>query len=189
MVAFNPVEYWNNRLKSYGTVNTSKTALSRAESNFCIKYIKQNNYVLDYGVGDGKLFDIYEAKQCDVIGFDIADYTELINSKIANYSFIYFNLIKNKIEPLIEFKDNSFDVVCCFNTLNHIPVEHIEMVIKDIKRLGKIALLTVYDNSDNREMKTAEHCFNHDFKAIFKKLNITPLSYFKNKYNICFIVI
>jgi len=176
---YDPVKYWNERIKLYGFVNTRATEITAMEYDFCHKYINNGDKVLDYGVGDGKLFPVYQEKQCEVIGYDIANWLTYEHCKDYNFPFKY--LLSNTVRILTEFENKSFDVVVCFGVLLHVRPDDIVMMINDISRLGKKCIFTTH--SDLNAVKIDEntninkHCFNHDYELIFKKLDVIPELY------------
>lgn len=184
---YNPLEYWNNRLQTHGTINTSATRISQIEKDFCEFYISEKATVLDFGCGDGRLFDVYEQKKCDVVGYDIVDLSKIINKKLENYTFEWSYIVGKEIKPL-KFYENSFDIVACINVLIHILPSDIEMIISDIARIGKNAIFSVWENVENREIRMDSHCFNHNYRAIFENLGI-EIQFYSNINNISLIAI
>jgi len=75
---YDPIEYWNNRIQAHGTINTTHTRISKIEYDFVSLYIQRYSKVLDFGCGDGKLFPVFEEKQCDVTGYDIVDLSKIV---------------------------------------------------------------------------------------------------------------
>lgn len=180
-MSFNSVEYWRNRKATYGFCNTSKTELGEVDRKFIETYLKTNQYILDYGVGDGKLFPLYEKYNSDVVGFDIVNYYDLQPIR----KFPYKNLVSDSIRQLIEFKDNEFDLCCCINTIAHVEPQYIDIVLLDIKRVSKTAIFTAYENFDEYNKQFDKHCFNYNYTEILRRNNI-ELKYYLNKNNISF---
>lgn len=80
--------------------------------------------VLEIGPGDG-LFGWYVQK--NGISYTSCDHADDISSNAkANLGF----------EPL-PFADNSFDVVCAFQVLEHIPFDKVPMALSELSRVSK----------------------------------------------------
>ncbi len=98
-------------------------------------YIKENDNVLEYGVGMG--WNIMSLKNSTKIGYDIA----LNLSNILEEHGIHF------VSNINELKESSFDVVICHHVIEH--VSNPPIVLADIHRLlrkeGKLLLFVPYE--------------------------------------------
>lgn len=91
--------------------------------------------VLDVGTGRGSFVEVLAEcfdEQTKIVGIDT--YNQAIefakeNFKRENIEFFCMNAAK------MEFRDNSFDVVCISNTLHHLP--DMSEVLKEMKRVLK----------------------------------------------------
>lgn len=96
------------------------------------KYIKKSDKVLEIGSGSGHFAQIIQ----------VEDYTGLeYNDKaIADAKEKGINLIKQTIEEFSKEQENTFDVVCSFQVLEHVenPHDYIESSLKVLKKGGLI---------------------------------------------------
>jgi SAM-dependent methyltransferase len=105
---------------------------NRYEFFLAKEYIKKTDKVLEIGSGNGHFAQIIE----------VNDYTGLeYNDKaIADAKEKGINLIKKSIEEFSEEQENTFDIVCSFQVLEHIsnPHDYIESSLKVLKKGGLI---------------------------------------------------
>lgn len=109
------------------------------------QYVRERDYVLDIGSGNGKLFGYLSAKikNFSYAGLDVSE--KLI--KIAEDFTWRPNLLLEVRPPKREFKvfdginipypDNSFDVIFCLATLPHLPGR--EAQVKFLENIRKVA--------------------------------------------------
>src|SRR3989338_1010354 len=107
--------------------------------NFIKKNIKfsKKTKVLEVGAGNG-YFSYYLADFCDLLVTDINRETLLLNP------------VKKKMiadANKLPFKDDSFDVVMCFDVLHH--VDNPEKVVKELNRVSRKYVILVEPNSEN----------------------------------------
>ncbi|MCB0410763.1 MAG: class I SAM-dependent methyltransferase, partial [Flavobacteriales bacterium] len=84
--------------------------------------------LIDVGCGKGYFLSQLQGKGLELTGCDIVDKGESKN----------YNYVKGNIEKL-PFKDNEFDIVTCFHTLEHIISP--EKAISELKRIAKKQLI------------------------------------------------
>jgi ubiquinone/menaquinone biosynthesis C-methylase UbiE len=109
--------------------------------NFIAKYIKLEGNGLDVGCGTGVSTSFFK---CGV-GVDPSE--ELLKIAKKNYPEIKF--IKANAEKL-PFKDNEFDFVVSITAIQNF--DNIEKGLKEIKRVGKIFVLSFLKKSGRRDM-------------------------------------
>ncbi len=84
-------------------------------------FLNKKFSILDFGCGDGHFLNNLSEKfsNCNLIGYD--PYSTIVHKS--------FKLCKN----LDEIKNNSLDIVCCFETLEHLDDNEFNFLINSIK--------------------------------------------------------
>jgi hypothetical protein len=165
---YNEVDYWQNRMKLEGKVNASPdTDIHADERELIMKYIKPGSLVMDYGVGDGRLFDIWEELGCVVQGYDIGEFREALSARYSKkkYRFQYYHTLGFRLAKL-GYKDNYFQGIGAMSVLTHCRPENVQAVADDIIRLGEVAIISAYDG-EAIEVTEDSYCYKHDYDVIF----------------------
>jgi len=160
------IKYWKDRIKNHGSVNSSINATIIDHENYLLsKYIQKNDLVLDYGIGEGRLFPFYNKVKPIVFGYDIIDYSEFINKQREKHNkFEYYNCDVTSTKF-------SFDVVIAFSILTHIKPFDLRRIINEIMTMGKIAIISAY-NDTALEINEDTYCFLHDYEEMFSDYKI-----------------
>ena len=123
----NPIQSIRNIADNYNSIakhfsNTRNR--SWPEFNFFKKYIKDNQNILDWGCGNGRLLDFLKDFNIKYYGIDVSD------KLITVASNIYRDLIEQKkalffstYDKEKRFEDNFFDNVFMIASFNHLPDE------------------------------------------------------------------
>ena len=171
-------EYWSNRLKNVGSVNTSPASIDSVnprESSFLVQNIKAGDIVLDYGVGGGRLFPVYNSILPIVTGWDIADFTTLIEDQREKYNkFWYKHIVSDKDIWDCNYKDEYFDVLVSLSVFTHIRHERIEKTFRELMRISKKVLLSAYDDVPLK-ITDDSYCFLHDYKKLFESYQVIDI--------------
>ena len=164
-------EYWRNRLNSYGSINTSKIDyVNEIEQQLLLNHIKEDNCVIDFGVGGGRLFPVYNSiKGLIVQGWDIADFKKIINEK--KIEFKYGHLVSDVNIWDAGYPENNFDVVVSFSVLHHIRPENIINTVKELMRIGKKLIVSVY-NDKPLPINDETYMFSYNYKELFASYKI-----------------
>lgn len=106
-----------------------------------LKYIKENDKVLDIGCGNGRLYHVLKEKQILYTGLDLSE--ELIKISKAKYPEVDFMVGDMKKLP---FLAGSFDAVFCIAAFHHLTTaEERLQTLREMKRVvkpgGKILLV------------------------------------------------
>lgn len=97
------------------------------------EHIKKNSVVLDFGCGDGKMTSLLSDISRRIYGVDNQE--RAINfAKLMTFNK---NISFKKTYNDILFPNNFFDVVVCFDVIEHIPIHLVHYVIYEIKRVLK----------------------------------------------------
>lgn len=167
---YNEKKYWTERVQRYGSVNTTKDCPIHPKENYLLlKYLKPSYLVCDYGVGEGRLFPIYNDIKCSVQGLDIADNSKQINEKNKDFQFHYFVMDSDLTE--LDYPDDNFNVIVSFAVLTHIKPKNIEKTVKEIMRISQTAIISAYDDKP-LAVTDDSYCYLHDYKKLFKDYNI-----------------
>ncbi len=124
-------EYWNGRVNlNVLNVNEIKPYIITA---FRMINTELNNInILDFGCGDGRLYEIIKNYNVNYRGVDICE--SLINrSKSKTDSKDIFSVIEHKIP----FEDNYFDIILCYSVFTHISHKQIHVALDEFHRVLK----------------------------------------------------
>ncbi len=152
-----------DRLYGYGGYSYNPRFWTDTVKRFRDHYkLKENASVLDVGCAKG--FMLHDFKllmpKLKIAGIDISEYG--ISHAIEDVKpFLKVGTATN-----LPFKDKSFDLVICINTVHNLPLEDCKQAIWEIQRVGKHAFITMdaYRNDKERESML--------------KWNLTALTYF-----------
>ncbi len=139
----------------------------------------ENKYIaLDYGCGDGNL-----TKHLLNIGFNVTS---------ADISTSFLNLIENNLplaktlllngEDLSEIQDNSFDFICTYSVLHHIP-DYLK-AIKEMKRVLKSGGVIFLEHESSPNFWTNSFALSSFYKEVNTvKQKIKKFFYLPNYYH------
>jgi len=179
---YKPDKFWNERLDGRGADETNGFAQWFDDY---IKFLKENNCksVLEIGCGSGVNLGYIKSKLPDVkcVGFDLSKYhISLGKKRYPNVEFYLTDLVKKL--PSVE--SNSFDCVLCAGILMHVLPKHIDLVVKEIKRISSSAIF-LYEQ-DKRFKFGLRHpnnfVFFHDYRSLFGDLNKVFWKEYNNKH-------
>jgi len=112
-----------------------------------------NETVLDFGCGCGHgsaLMKIYGAKK--VIGYD--NNPKALKEAKDNYYFI--DEIYLKFTNKLDFADNTFDTITCFEVIEHINDEELNKIMIELKRICKKDGRIIISTPINRDKETLD---------------------------------
>ena len=97
------------------------------------KYLKSVSTACDVGIGDGYMLTRLSAMGLKVTGIDMSSYS--INYLRNNFKArgLDIELIQGDISN-ISLESNQFDVVTCFDVLEHIPGDNLALAINTLKK-------------------------------------------------------
>lgn len=125
--------FWNEYFRLYDVLNKVYPYQDLLRSVMAEMNLKQGKTVLDAGAGTGNLAVLIAQTGAEVVGLDSSEVgLGILKKKLPKSKAILQNL-KNPI-PL---PDESFDYVCCINTLFATDSEHRESICKEFYRLLK----------------------------------------------------
>ena len=134
-----------------------------------IKFINNNSIttILDTSCGDWNWMKLIKDELCNYIGIDIVkDIVTSNNTKYENehIHFIhddFLNFIKNQ-------PNNSYDIILCRHTLEHLPTEYNLEFINECKRVCKFLFVTTYNSDINNDELNS---------AIYRPINLKKEPY------------
>lgn len=111
--------------------NSRPTDLSKQNINYIFgQILNDNSSLLDVGCGGGFFLELANKKGFKTTGCDI----------IPGKSFEHSNYFTASVEKL-PFEDNSFDIVTCSHTLEH--VVNFDKAVSELRRVAKYKLCVV----------------------------------------------
>jgi ubiquinone/menaquinone biosynthesis C-methylase UbiE len=126
--------------------------------------------VLDVGTGRGEFIDLLKENLKDyteIIGIDLNDIALEKGKETFNGKNIKF---KKMDAENLNFKDNTFDIVCISNSIHHLP--NTQKVFKEMKRVlkpgGYFILQEMFCDNQNKTQLT--HVYFHHLNAEIQTL-------------------
>ena len=101
------------------------------------KFLEKKDLVLDIGCGDGKLTALLAPHVKKVVGLDHQQFpldmaqVLLEGNGITNVEFVQCDAVA------LDFKENTFDKITCFDMIEHIPQKDAEVLVQNIIRILK----------------------------------------------------
>jgi ubiquinone/menaquinone biosynthesis C-methylase UbiE len=143
-----------------------------AAYNFAKNFVT-NKKVLEIGCGEGYGTNFLSNYCTNIIGTDI-------DKKIIKHASLkYKNLIFKQInENELDFKDNSFDIIICFQVIEHINPNQLDAFLLEIRRILKNQGIFICATPNKRfrllpfqKPWNSEHFKEYDHKQLKKILN------------------
>ena len=125
-----------------------------------IEFINEKSIknMIDTSCGDWNWMKIIQNQLCDYTGIDIV--IDLIFKNNKKFSNDKIKFIHNDFLTFIKNQhDNSFDLIFCRHTLEHLPTEYNINFINECKRVCKYLLITGYNNNNtiNTEVPSSNY--------------------------------
>jgi tRNA (uracil-5-)-methyltransferase TRM9 len=121
---------------------------------FIADYVKNNDKILDYGCGNGRLLEILSDKKLGYFGIDIS--RKLINLAKQKYKGKSIKFYKISSSRSLPFSDNYFNAVISIAVFHHFPPDYAEKMAKELFRIlrpGGIIIMTVWNLNQERFRK------------------------------------
>ena len=102
------------------------------------EHINSNTRVLEVGCGTG-YYGLHFANLCkEYVGLDLfPHHVEIFQDKIQKQGLKNVSCALGDATKLEQIEDQSFDVVCCFGPMYHLPPEERELVFAECRRVAK----------------------------------------------------
>lgn len=105
---------------------------------FLLKFISNSSKILDIGAGQDFVTEPLAELGFDIVGLDISNKMCLEAKRRAKRKGLRINyVVANALD--LPFKKDQFDVVICYETLQHIPTP--EDAIKEMVRVANTAII------------------------------------------------
>ncbi len=96
-------------------------------------YVKNDDRVLDFGCGNGRLLEILKNKAITYVGTDISQ--NLIELAKAKYPQRQNDFIKLSGQSILPFNNNYFNVVFSIAVFHHFPRDYAQIMAREIYRI------------------------------------------------------
>ena len=177
-MTYNPEKYWHERGANYIAPGEESEKPEVENLEIILRDLLspvdlEGLGILEVGSGYGRIYNellpIINNKRYDkeAISFTMCDFVESMRYKCLRNTDILPDYWDGNELP---YNDNEFDLVISFSVLLHVPPENIEQVLKEHARVcNKYLFIATYFGGLDR---LAEHCFEHNYKNLFEKLNL-----------------
>ena len=139
----NVVAYYEHYTKGIGEDNRATSSRSASlEFHYTKKvmreFINKESQILEIGCGTG-YYGMYFADKCkEYVGIDFFQHhIDVFQRKIQENSINNLSCSIGDATNLEGIEDNSFDVVCCFGPMYHLPSDKREIVFAECRRICK----------------------------------------------------
>ncbi|WP_132032357.1 class I SAM-dependent methyltransferase [Aquabacter spiritensis] len=170
---YNPAEYWNMREHP----NTAAAPdINVHDRQFITPILEEAKSVLELGPGVGRLFPLYKNVP-RVATVDLSrNYADRAKDAALNVGIsVEAFYLDTPLAPL-PFMAGEFDVGIAAHVLMHVPFENIEHSMSELARVCKqvrvISVVHRFWPKKGTRFDPKWHCFNHDYEAICKSLNL-----------------
>lgn len=176
---YDPETYWHKRGADYqapGEVLESPEVIN-LKKKICFLANEKTKF-LEVGSGYGRIYiELSTMHPTGDIYYSMCDFVESMRYNCLRNTDILPDYWNGKTLP---YSDNRFDFVISFSVLLHVPPDMIETVFAEHIRVCKKHLfVATYAGGLDR---LASHCFEHDYKKLFKKhdIKIVDEKFFQN---------
>lgn len=168
-MTFDPKKYWHERGADYVAPGeeAEKPEVQNLRNLLLDYQLFDCKNILEVGSGYGRIyknlrFDIHVSTQ-----YSMCDFVESMRYQCLRNTGILPDYWDGMELP---YNDDEFDLVISFSVLLHVTPDKIEQIIKEHARIMNqyIFIATYFGGLD----RLAPHCFEHDYKGTFEKLNL-----------------
>ena len=177
---YDPEKYWHDRGADY--VAPGEQAEEPEVKNFHELMYDHDLFlykkILEVGSGYGRIYDetepmirMFSAElgpfTKDGSKYTMCDFVESMRYKCLRNTGVLPDYWNGSELP---YNNNEFDLVISFSVLLHVLPEKIEQILREHVRVcNKYIFIATYFGGLDR---LAPHCFEHDYKNLFEKLNL-----------------
>ena len=166
--------YWGSAESRSGEGSTMSYAGSLLKNFIDITHEFNVNCMLDTSCGDWNWMKRLTDRLPDYTGLDVVE--EIVTKNNFTYGNSHTRFIHtDSLSFLKKQEDNSFDLILCRHTLEHLPTAYNIQYLKEACRVGKVLLVTT-----NRICKKNEDLLKN---SLFRPINLELEPYdFMNQY-------
>lgn len=136
--------------------------------DFLRNYVENNDRILDFGCGNGRLLALLKDRPIEYKGVDISD--KLIRLAKKKYSEESNNFLKVSSQGTLPFPDDFFNKVFSIAVFHHFPKKYAESRAKELYRVtlpGGMVIVTVWNLWRREKLKyIVKSFFDLNFKNV-----------------------
>lgn len=121
--------------------------------SFIKKHIKENDKILDFGCGNGRLIELIKEKKVNYLGVDVC--RKFIKIARKKYPRHKFKLIK--LDSQLNFKQKKFDSIFCIGVFHHFPKGKPRKItlqrLKKVLKPNGLLVITVWNLNQSKYKK------------------------------------
>jgi len=168
----NVLKYYEDYNERVGEENRASVSRSAGlELHYTKKamreFIKNDSRILEIGCGTG-YYGMYFADKCkEYVGLDLFQrHVDIFQHKIQESGLKNLSCKIGDATNLVEIEDSSFDVVCCFGPMYHLPLGKRALVFAECRRVCKTGgiIAFAYINKIGAYMSA---CLHEEFRSMY----------------------
>ena len=102
---------------------------------FIVDYVKNKDKILDFGCGNGRLFEMLKSKDLEYIGVDVSQ--KLIDIAKTAYPDYQEKFQKISSSSILPFSNDFFNSIFSIAVFHHFPKKHSREMVKEFYRITK----------------------------------------------------
>jgi SAM-dependent methyltransferase len=175
---YNPRHYWEQRGRDYRVAFNTQDELENLKM-LLIDYGSCYSRILEVGSGNGRLYDyLIRLEGLSFAGFEMCDFVDSL--RMACYDNI--GIVPTKWDGYtLPYLGGSFNWVLSFSVFLHVPPSDIERVFAEHVRVCATFMFVATYHSNGTNL--AEHCFVHDYHALFRQYNMDVVHTYESEVN------
>lgn len=168
MNGYDPEKYWHERGMHYEGKKEVEVEINHLRELIAADNLLHLTKILEVGSGYGRIYQATHPPLDDkATDYVMCDFVQSMRYHCQRNTGILPDYWDGSVLP---YNDNEFDLVISFSVLLYVTPDKIEQVLKEHARVCRenIFIATYFGGLK----RLAPHCFEHDYKALFKKLNL-----------------
>jgi ubiquinone/menaquinone biosynthesis C-methylase UbiE len=150
-----------------------------------VDFIRENqiNTMLDTSCGDWNWMKTIQNELCDYTGIDVVE--QIIKTNNENYSSTKIKFINSDFLSFIKNipKHQSYDLIFCRHTLEHLPTEYNIEFLNECKRVCKYLFVTGYKDINRKNTQLPENIYRPINLELEPYFNILEQHYYDKFYD------
>ena len=152
---------------------------------FIVDFIREHriNTMLDTSCGDWNWMKIIQNELCDYTGIDVVE--QLIKTNNENYSSNKIKFINSDFLSFIKNipENQSYDLIFCRHTLEHLTTEYNIEFLNECKRVCKYLFVTGYNDINRKNAQLPANIYRPINLELEPYVNILEQYYFTKIYD------